>query len=647
MKLKRLLALVLCGVMSTSMVLQSGAAGIGYLPDVTAQMSDGAYWSQDDTVQMSWEEIEQLNALNLAAKGTNMNDLKNHAETVDTVALNKALKKSTTADMEYYLGWTYLGKKNLAKRSDFQFMIGNTQNSHPSTRQKVLYAVAVQRSALRAFPAYTPIWDDPKDPDFDYQYLVSVRVNEPLVITSQSRDGKFYLAKSSCCSGWIPVEDVAVCRDKQQWLEAWDLAPEQTLVVYGDKVYTEMSNFAPQTSELMLTMGTALELADVEDPRVLIDNRAAYQSYAVWMPVRDKDGKYDKKLTLIPESAEVSQGYLPLTCANVMMVAMQALGSTYGWGGSLNAEDCSAYVRNIYKCFGLELARNTTWQSAMPVAKVDMNGMCREERIAVMNALPAGAVLFFSGHEMLYLGQENGKYYVVSSVSKIRDPYGKPVNQRIRGVVINTLDITRANGLSWLDALTCANVPYWGMLEGKSHDMPAQAWYHDGVRYMRSKGYMTADENGLFHPEEKVTQAQLVQILWAMSGKPAVDGVGKENWYTQAAAWIESRGLLPMAGESGFAPDSVVSREQLSVMLYQIAKNRGAGLKEEWGFVLDYADADKLSDATREAMSWLVKMNVISGTDGNRLDPHGDVSRAQLAVMLKRFLALTDPEAAK
>ena len=101
-----------------------------------------------------------------------------------------------------------------------------------------------------------------------------------------------------------------------------------------------------------------------------------------------------------------------MTEKNIANVALEALGNTYGWGGALLSDDCSGYIRNVYKCFGLELARNTTWQSAMPMVNVNMTDMCREERLTVLDALPFGSILFFNGHEMLYLGKENGKYYV-------------------------------------------------------------------------------------------------------------------------------------------------------------------------------------------------------------------------------------------
>ena len=281
-------------IMASFIAQQVCASGISYLPDVTAEMSETSYWTENDDLLMTYKEIEELNALTISSKGTNMYDLKNQPETTDGIALNERIKNSSLADASYYLGWTYPGNEKLAEQADYDILIENTQNPNPLQQQPVKYAVAVRRTELRAFPSDIPIWDDPTDKECDYQYLTSIRVNEPLVITSVSSDGNYYLAKSISCSGWVAAADVALCTDKDEWLSAWDFSPEKMLVVYGDKLYTEMSLTGAQTSNLLLTMGTVLELADIENPNELIDNRAAYQNYAVWVPIRNEDGSYAK-----------------------------------------------------------------------------------------------------------------------------------------------------------------------------------------------------------------------------------------------------------------------------------------------------------------------------------------------------------------
>ncbi len=637
--MKKAISMTLVILIVATMMTGICASGVHYLPDVIPAMADASYWTQSTELLMTFPEAAQRNTQTLSADGTNMYDLKNHADTVDGISLNEGLKKSTQADAAYYLGWTYLEDQKLATQADFDAIIENTQNPYASHEQRVLFGIAVKRTALRTFPSELAIWDDLNDTDFDYQYLVGVRVNEPVVITSVSKDGKYYLAKNACCSGWIPVEDVAVCTDKSQWLSAWDIAPEKALVVYGDKVYTETSVVGAKTSELMLTMGTVLELATSIDPNQLVDNRAAYNNYVVWMPVRTEDGSYDRKMTLISEQKSVCDGYLPFTEQNIAKVALSALGNVYGWGGSLNSEDCSSYIRNIYKCFGLELARNTTWQTAMPMAKVDLRNMCREERMAVLDVLPVGTILFFSGHEMLYLGESNGNYYVISAVGSIMQPGSESVKQRIRSVILNTLDIKRANGRTWMDELTDAVVPYWSP---DASQLPEKMWYHDGVAYCRKNGLMQFDENGMFHPADNVTWAELLQTLFNRenTGEANTQDVSGQ-WYDEAVAWAKSKELV-CEEDIGFTPTAPVTRQQMATVLYRYAQYRQMDMSiGESTALSSYADVSEISEHAMAAMQYAVEAGLLNGKTASTVNPLDNLTRAEFAVVLQRFLENT------
>lgn len=632
-------------IMASFIAQQVCASGISYLPDVTAEMSETSYWTENDDLLMTYKEIEELNALTISSKGTNMYDLKNQPETTDGIALNERIKNSSLDDASYYLGWTYLGNEKLAEQADYDILIENTQNPNPLKEQPVKYAVAVRRTELRAFPSDIPIWDDPTDKECDYQYLTSIRVNEPLVITSVSSDGNYYLAKSVSCSGWVAAADVALCADKDEWLSAWDFPSEKTLVVYGDKVYTEMSLTGAQTSNLLLTMGTVLELADIENPNELIDNRAAYQNYAVWVPIRNEDGSYAKKLTLIPEHADVSEGYLQLTEKNIAKVAFGALGNTYGWGGALLSDDCSGYIRNVYKCFGMELARNTTWQSSMPMAKVNMTDMCREERLTVLDALPFGSILFFNGHEMLYLGKENGKYYVISATGNILEPKEGLNRQRIRSTIINTLDTRRANGVTWLDSLTVVNVPYWSLTSDNADSIPKQAWYHDAVAFCMKNNIMQGYQDNMFYPDEEITRCQLVKILWNLEGKPTAGetvtfiDVADDAWYADAVMWAVTENLIFGESNKTFLPDDTITREQLAAVLHRYAqyKEYDTTICENTN-ILSYDDAYDISEYAIASVQYAVGSGLMKGKAENTLNPKDDVTRAETAQILYRFI---------
>ena len=626
--MKKTISIILSAILIFGTAVNVAAAAY-YLPDVTGEMSHPSYWAEESEVVMSFEEIERLNKETISAKGTNMYDLKNQPEIVDGISLNEALLKSGKADATYYLGWTYLESDKKATMDEYEKILENTQNPDAIKEQKVIYGIATESTHLRTFPSPIAIWDDPNDTDLDYQYLSAVRVNEPVVITSKSKDGKYYLAKNICCSGWIKAESVAICKDKEEWISAWDIKSEDALIVWGDKVYMENSIMGEETSDLMLTMGTVLKMEKDIDPNKLIDNRAAYNNYAVWLPLRNEDGTYAKKLGLISEHKKVHAGYLPLTKANISKVAFSALGNTYGWGGSLYSDDCSGYMRNVYKCFGMELARNTTWQSSMPMAKINMQGMLKEERIRVLEGIPFGSILYFNGHEMMYLGAENGKYYVISAVGSMMQPGSPSVRQRIRSFVVNTLEVKRANGNSWLDELTLAIVPYFGVDE---ESLPGYDWYHDGMVYCIKNGVMKGDENKYFKPSESITWADVFKILYDIEGE-----ISESVEEASFIGWAKENKLV-YENDKDFNPESEISRQQLASVLYLYAQYKGYDVSTgEETNILSYDDVFDIAEYAIPAMQFAAGEGIINGKTKSTLNPLDIATRAELAVILERF----------
>ena len=643
MKRKRAGLTLLAFCMAVSLVLPvlAQAAPAAYLPGVTGEMTDPGFWSsraaEPDKLLADAGVIAEINAAVLAEKGANMNDLRNQPETVNAKTLAQALKASAESNAEYYLGWTYSADGKEADQAFYDVMIANTVDPKAQESQPVGFAVAAVRTQLLTFPSEEAILDDPTDPDFDYQNLSSIRVNEPVVLRARSADGKYYAALTDSASGWVRAEDVAICADKAEWLSAWDIPAEKAVVIYGDKVWTVLSNAQPETAKRMLTMGTVLEQADWPDPEDLVSNRATYYNYVVYLPVRREDGSYEKRTALLPAVKDVSPGYLPLTAENLAKVAMNALGDVYGWGGMLESNDCSGFLRDVYHCFGLDLARNTTWQAAMPVAKADLTGLCSEEKCRILDALPLGSAFYFKGHTMLYLGHTDGGYYVLSSVSKIMNAAGDKT-QRIRSVIINTLDVKRANGNTWLKDLNTALVPYLTDME-----LPAPVWYHDGVAFCLEKKLMDTDAGGYFHPNDAATRATAVELLWRGAGRPEsgenVEGfsdVEDGDSYAQAALWAQEQGIIKGV-DGAFLPDGTLSREQLVTMLYRLA---GPETVPDGTALAGYEDAGSVSGWAYDAMAWAVDSGLIKGKTETTLDPKAAVTRAELAVIAQRCAAL-------
>lgn len=420
-------------------------------PNVIAEMCVPSFWTKKrnnpDKVIMTESEISGLNRRILDTPATTTNDLANQSETYNGRGMADA-----AAAFESPTG-LYLNGEPVPE-SYYQAIRDNIKNAPVTENMELKYGFAVNRTVMKAYPYSDYLSDDPSDPEWDNLVSSGIFVNEPLVIYYTTADGKFSLVKSVCCSGWAPTGDIAVCADKAEWEKARD--PEQFVVITDQKVYLEPSADS-DLDEKMLTMGTALEL--VTDHSGPVANRLPWNNYVVKMPARNEDGSFYQKLAMIPLNRGLSVGYLPYTESNIINQAFKSLGNRYGWGGMMNSQDCSSFVREVYRCFGFELPRNTTWQAAIPTEVTDMTSMTTEQKKELLDTLPPGAILIFPGHEMLYIGKDNGLYYTINDVSSIvspADPSGGIIKPRT--VVLNDLSTLRANGTTWFDNLSTAVV---------------------------------------------------------------------------------------------------------------------------------------------------------------------------------------------
>ena len=455
------------GIAAMLMMRPVGAlAAVSYMPDVTAEMNTPEFWlalrgGEADAILADAGTIQRINAANLMNEKTNMNDLRNYSEITDIMSLNAKFLESSTEDLKKYQEKGYFDQYGNVLSDDLIYFIAqNTQNQTGLQNMSPMYGVVVERSVLCAFPTDYIITDEQGDLNFDYNALSAVRVNEPLIIRSVSSDGQWYYVLSANCNGWVKASDVAICSSKAEWLNAWDIPSERCIVVTSPRLMLAESDTNPDVSNRVITLGTVLEQAPAGSYGARVTNRSAVGNYVVYVPVRGADGRYRKELALVSEKAGVHEGYLPLTTRNIITVAFNMLGETYGWGGMLSSNDCSGYMTDVYRCFGLVLPRNTTWQAASNAFNFDVTDYADEQKAAILNNMPIGSILFFKGHEMMYLGMVNGKYYVISSVSSIGSFDGTGT-MRARSVIINTLDIQRANKTTWMSNIYKIQIPYW------------------------------------------------------------------------------------------------------------------------------------------------------------------------------------------
>ena len=190
-------------------------------------------------------------------------------------------------------------------------------------------------------------------------------------------------------------------------------------------------------------MGARVPLvADWPADRV-VNGQHPYTSHVVELPWRDRNGALQFSPALVPKTADVAPDYLALTRANVLKQSFKFLGERYGWGHSYNARDCSGFVSEVYRSFGVQMPRNTRDQATSPALERitfdedDSN----EARLAVLRNLQIGDLVYIPGHVMMVIGHENGVAYVIHDTTGIsyRDRDGEIRRVDLNGVAVTPL----------------------------------------------------------------------------------------------------------------------------------------------------------------------------------------------------------------
>ncbi len=438
---------------------QTGKGNISYPAGVTSLMTKTEFWTERtvtsaETILIGTNEINRLNALALRTKSTNMNDLKSMEGTYDATALKNNLMNGEIPEDDCYLKGELLDKTTYF----FEMSQDIAETAYDGTRE-IQYGICVKGTPIKSWPTNDIIGYSDKDTDDEIQ-LSALVVNEPFVVKQIAyNDGHlFYWGYSDLVSGWVDADNIALCKDKAEWLDAWQVSTDgkDFVVVVQDKIVLEPSMFATYASEVKLQFSTILKLVKKEEIPRQIEERGPWNNYVVYLPTRNEEGFYEKKMALISEHCKVSVGFLPLTQKNLIDTSLQCLGNRYGWGGMLDAMDCSLFTRNVYKCCGVFLPRNTNWQQEIPGTKTDLSGLDDQSKQQIIEKMPAGTLLYFRGHTMIYLGSVNHVGYVISDLGTVSDSEGSLDVRSIQSVAITPLTVRRGKGTTWLSNLTGA-----------------------------------------------------------------------------------------------------------------------------------------------------------------------------------------------
>lgn len=187
-------------------------------------------------------------------------------------------------------------------------------------------------------------------------------------------------------------------------------------------------------------------------------------------------------------------------------------------------------------------------------------------------------------------------------------------------------------------------------------------WAYDSIKYVISEGYFQGVNSKEFMPNSEMTRAMLVTALWRLTGDNLThtstsNGVTRvipnyvnmfwdmkdSDWCTNYIAWANKEGIISGYSKREFRPNENVTREQLSVILYNYMKEYRVVRGFNQFFVneaVTFTDNEAISDWAKEQVSIMQQIGLMTGRPDGSFDPQGTVTRAEVAIVIERLVKM-------
>lgn len=174
-------------------------------------------------------------------------------------------------------------------------------------------------------------------------------------------------------------------------------------------------------------------------------------------------------------------------------------------------------------------------------------------------------------------------------------------------------------------------------------DVAKESYYYSSVDYCYNNNIILGTTDTTFSPSKKLSRGQLVTMLWRMEGSPIVKTANKfldlkdSEYYYNAVLWASSKRIVNGYSDGKFLANNNITREQLATILrnYAVYKKKNVNVNVN---LSKFTDSTGVSSYAKEGVEWAIANKIISGkNNGTKIDPRGNASRAEIAVMITNY----------
>ena len=177
-------------------------------------------------------------------------------------------------------------------------------------------------------------------------------------------------------------------------------------------------------------------------------------------------------------------------------------------------------------------------------------------------------------------------------------------------------------------------------IAGNTFDDAKGGWYKSAVDFAQASELMVGMGGNRFAPDTETTRAMVIQVLYAFADKPSVEGmdcpltdVAPDAWYADAVTWGYNLGVTSGYEDNTFRPDTVISRQELAVMIYgMLFGDDSILIEDDIKLALSaFKDGDQIASWAREAVAVCYISKLMVGDNNGCFRPNAGLTRAELA----------------
>lgn len=175
------------------------------------------------------------------------------------------------------------------------------------------------------------------------------------------------------------------------------------------------------------------------------------------------------------------------------------------------------------------------------------------------------------------------------------------------------------------------------------NDVSGSDWHSNAIDYVTEIGLMEGVGNGDFQPNQPLTRAQVVALLYRLAGDPETtytgqfQDVAEDKWYAIPVSWAYQHDIVHGISETAFAPASNITREQLAVILHNYLNTMGKKVELAENAFNRVKDCWAVSPYAEKGVVMVCESGLMNPDAQYNFNPKGSVSRADSAVVFMRL----------